>query len=81
MASFPAQADKFSSNYVMFCHIRGVASLRITIKTHLTLATLAFGLAPCTVWYYIFSSSYILLPVYGRVGGTIVISTLPSSYN
>ena len=28
MASFPAQTAKFSSNYVMFRHIRGVASLR-----------------------------------------------------
>ena len=45
MASFPAQTAKFSSNYVMFCHIKGVASLRITIKTHLTLATSAFFLA------------------------------------
>ena len=38
----------FSSNYIMFCHIREVASLRITIKTHLTLGTSAFFLSITT---------------------------------
>ena len=31
-------------------HVKGVASLRVTIKVPCSLATLAFGLAPHTAW-------------------------------
>ena len=95
MASFPAQTAKFSSNYVMTSTSRGVVPLRANIKAAQFLATSAFGLAPHTAWSLSspVATSNITQPLnstldtygvvvnIGRVGGTVDISTSPSSYN